>query len=106
MLRSTRRSTSSPRLLVVLGLATLLLLLGFGTLAWAQAASGPLAAIIAPPPDATVTGRVQIVGWAVDPASPSTMQDGINPRDIQLWLGPYPDGRLLDYAQFGTPSPE
>jgi hypothetical protein len=40
----------------------------------------------------------------VDPTSADG--SGVNPRDIQLWLGAPPDGYLLDYAQYGQPSPE
>jgi len=61
-------------------------------------------AITAPGPGAVVQGRTLVTGWAVDPTSADG--SGVNPRDIQLWLGAPPDGYLLDYAQYGQPSPE
>jgi hypothetical protein len=61
-------------------------------------------AITSPAAGAALQGRVVIGGWAVDPMSPDG--PGINPRDVQLWLGPPPSGYLLDYAQYGEPSPE
>jgi hypothetical protein len=69
-----------------------------------QAPEEPVVAILSPPPDATLNDRVAIEGWAVDPTS--TAGTGINPRDIQLWLGAPPDGKLLDYAQYGLASPQ
>jgi hypothetical protein len=70
----------------------------------AQSPAELIVAITSPAPGTTVNGRVRIEGWAVDPGNPPTSTSGINPRDIQLWLGPYPDGRLLDYAAFGLTS--
>jgi hypothetical protein len=61
-------------------------------------------AITAPGPGTVVQGRTLVTGWAVDPTSPDGV--GVNPRDIQLWLGAPPDGYLLDYAQYGQSSPE
>src|SRR5262245_45656223 len=54
-------------------------------------------AITSPAAGTALQGRVVIAGWAVDPTSSDG--PGINPRDVQLWLGPPPSGYLLDYAQ-------
>jgi hypothetical protein len=70
----------------------------------AQRADDLRVAITAPEPGAVLQGRTLVTGWAVDPTSPDGA--GVNPRDIQLWLGAPPDGYLLDYAQYGLPSPE
>jgi hypothetical protein len=57
-----------------------------------------------PSPGSVLNGKVIVSGWAVDPTSRDG--PGVNPRDIQLWLGPPGTGYLLDYAQYGQPSPE
>lgn len=69
-----------------------------------QQATDVRVAITAPAPGSTLQGVVDVAGWAVDPTSAA--DPGVNPRDIQLWLGAPPDGYLLDYAQYGQPSPD
>ena len=91
-------------------LATLVILSSLGAIA-SPVASVELqrptdlrVALTAPRPGTVIQGRTLVTGWAVDPTSPDG--SGVNPRDIQLWLGAPPDGYLLDYAQYGQPSPD
>jgi len=90
----------------MLCLAGLLTPLGVVAGGRAQTPTEPVAVIVQPADNSSVRGRTRISGWAVDPQQPPVTGQGINPRDVQLWLGPYPDGRLLDYAQYGLPSEE
>lgn len=58
-------------------------------------------AITEPAPGTVVAGPVRIVGWAVDPTS--RQGPGINPKDVQIWLGRPPEGRQLSYGEYGLP---
>ena len=72
----------------------------------AQPDDSLVVAITSPAPADVLRGRALIRGWAVDVDHPPRLGSGINPRDVQLWLGAYPDGRRLDYARYGEPSDE
>jgi hypothetical protein len=72
----------------------------------AQPDEALVVAITSPAPADVLRGRTLVRGWAVDVDHPPRLGNGINPRDVQLWLGPYPDGRRLDYARYGEPSEE
>jgi hypothetical protein len=61
--------------------------------------------IASPQTGQQLQGRVEIRGYAIDRRSREA--SGINPRDVQVWLGDVSDPRnLLDYARTGVSSPE
>ena len=92
---------------MLIPLASLILALAaVGATGRAQTPAEPLVVMSHPAPDATISGHVRVAGWAVDPQYPPATGAGINARDVQLWLGPFPEGRLLDFAQYGSPSEE
>jgi hypothetical protein len=109
MLPAHRRLT--PRWSVGLAVLALALLLGTSpgarvTGAAAQQADPLVVTINRPSPGEVVRGRTEIRGWAADLQNPPRPGRGINARDVQLWLGAFPDGRRLDYALFGEPNPQ
>jgi hypothetical protein len=57
-----------------------------------------------PAAGAVLQGPVRIAGWAVDPTS--RQGTGINPKDVQVWLGRPPEGRPLSYGEYGLPNDE
>lgn len=91
---------------IALALAGLLAAPGAAVVSHAQAPTEPVAVIVEPADNSTIRGRTPVFGWAVDPQQPPSSGQGINARDVQLWLGAFPDGRLLDYARYGLPSEE
>jgi hypothetical protein len=103
------RSASFSRRLRVLALVLAAVGLSSGSPgpgAAAQADDPLVVAIVTPAPADVLRGRALVRGWAVDVDHPPRLGEGINPRDVQLWLGPYPDGHRLDYARYGEPSAE
>jgi hypothetical protein len=98
------RGIGGSHRLTVVSFSCLLTILGVIGTERAQPPTEPIAAILQPADNSTVSGRTRVVGWAVDPQQPPNSGQGINARDVQLWLGPFPDGRLLDFAQYGLPS--
>jgi hypothetical protein len=66
----------------------------------------PFIALSSPEAGATVRGQLTVAGWAVDPYTPPGPNQGINPRDVQLWVRHGADEGRLEYATFGEASPD
>src|SRR5262249_23585964 len=70
--------------------------------AWAA----PLPLVETPAAEATVSGVVQIAGWAADPETTAPKGTGVD--EVSVWLGggPTTGGALLGLADYGQTRPD